>query len=482
MRKILFLSLIFAFTAAFAVLANQDNSKLRNFVLGISTGLADSVWPMYHAGERHGGLSTVDTSHVDGTVKWKFETGAGIESSPAIGVDGTIYVGSHDNKLYAINPDGSKKWEFKAGEPIYDDKFDVIKGIVSSPAVAADGTIYFSSLADYFFAINPDGTEKWRIELPFSGDTWTSPAVGPDGIIYTGAARRFTEGSIEVFDPRDLGGLYAINPDGTVKWHVSTGRDMAPSPAIASDGTVYYGTYGTVTEGFLVAVDALGEEKWRFNTGALIESSATIGSDGTVYVGSKSGRVYALNPDGTEKWYFEVDPAYISDVPEEKREYVDEYHLNGVSAVPAIAADGTVYIGAWNSYLYALSPEGALKWKFKTPIAFEGIVASAAIGADGTVYIGSNAGVFYGINPDGTEKWSYDTKSSLPSSPAIGPDGTVYVGAWDNNLYAFGGSGKVTSEVSSIKNIAQSLGAVPVVIGGGVILVVGAIIFIKKRR
>jgi hypothetical protein len=38
-----------------------------------------------------------------GTKLWEFETGGGVYSSPAIGSDGTVYVGSHDNKLYAIN-------------------------------------------------------------------------------------------------------------------------------------------------------------------------------------------------------------------------------------------------------------------------------------------------------------------------------------------------------------------------------------------
>ena len=38
-----------------------------------------------------------------GTVIWEFETGDDVFSSPAIGSDGTVYVGSVDKKLYAIN-------------------------------------------------------------------------------------------------------------------------------------------------------------------------------------------------------------------------------------------------------------------------------------------------------------------------------------------------------------------------------------------
>ena len=36
---------------------------------------------------------------------WEFETGSVVNSSPAIGSDGTIYVGSWDKKLYAIKTD-----------------------------------------------------------------------------------------------------------------------------------------------------------------------------------------------------------------------------------------------------------------------------------------------------------------------------------------------------------------------------------------
>lgn len=53
---------------------------------------------------------------------WEFSTGSGIEQSPALASDGTIYVAcgglmSAINKLYALNPNGSKKWEVSAVNP-----------------------------------------------------------------------------------------------------------------------------------------------------------------------------------------------------------------------------------------------------------------------------------------------------------------------------------------------------------------------------
>ena len=87
--------------------------------------------------------SETSTNNQSGSLKWKYETNRGIySSSPAIGSDGTIYVGSLDNYLYAIRPDGSFKWKYMTdGE------------IRSSPAIGSDGTIYVGSADDYLYAI-----------------------------------------------------------------------------------------------------------------------------------------------------------------------------------------------------------------------------------------------------------------------------------------------------------------------------------------
>src|ERR1041385_8876698 len=67
---------------------------------------------------------------------WAFATTDPILASPAIGSDGTIYVGSYDRKLHAITPAGSNRWAF----PLPSGGFS---GIYSSPALGPDGTIYF---------------------------------------------------------------------------------------------------------------------------------------------------------------------------------------------------------------------------------------------------------------------------------------------------------------------------------------------------
>ncbi|MBM4462719.1 MAG: PQQ-like beta-propeller repeat protein [Chloroflexi bacterium] len=317
-----------------------------------------------------------------GTIeRWSFAAGGGVNSSPAIGADGTIYVGSKDNKLYAVNRDGTLKWSFTTG------------GVVdSSPAVAADGTIYVGSNDNKLYAINPDGTEKWSFDT--GGAVGSSPAIGGDRTIYVGSK-----------DNK----LYAVNRDGTEKWSFDTGGAVGSSPAVAADDTIYVGS----KDNKLYAVNPDGTEKWSFSTGGAVDSSPAIGADGTIYVGSSDNRLYAVNPDGTEKWSFTTGGA--------------------VDSSPAISAGGTIYVGSKDNKLYAVNPDGTVKWSFTTGSAVD---SSPVIGADGTIYVGSNDNRLYALNPNGTVKSSFTTGGAVRTSPAIGAGVTIYVGSNDSKLYA----------------------------------------------
>jgi outer membrane protein assembly factor BamB len=146
-----------------------------------------------------------------------------------------------------------------------------------------------------------------------------------------------------------------------------------------------------------------GDKIWSFKTGGWVTSPA-IESDGTIYVGSQDNNLYAINPDGSQKWAFKTG--------------------NGVHGSPTIGSDGTIYVGSWDQYLYAIKPDGKRKWRFKT----NGTVWSRpVIGSDGTVYAGSWDNSFYAVKPDGKRKWAYRTGGWVMSDPAIGSDGTIYV-------------------------------------------------------
>jgi len=146
--------------------------------------LADTPWPIFHHDLQHTGRSPYLGAQT-GPTKWYYPTGGAVRSSPAIGSDGTIYVGSCDNKLYAIwQVHGTKKWSYTAGS-----------SISSSPAIGSDGTIYVGSCDNKLYAINPNGSLKWSYTT--GSDVRSSPAIGSDGTIYVGS---------------DDGHLYAIGP------------------------------------------------------------------------------------------------------------------------------------------------------------------------------------------------------------------------------------------------------------------------------
>jgi outer membrane protein assembly factor BamB len=158
----------------------------------------------------------------DGTLKWIYQAGGPVWSSPALAADGTIIFGGVDYVIYALNPDGSEKWTYTAD--------DIVQG---SAALAEDGTIYIGDTSGNQFALNPDGTLKWK--NAFGGAS--TPCVGADGTVYLIG---FSEKAISALDPAT----------GTQKWSFVTGEGGAASPTIAADGTLYCGC----TDGYLYAI------------------------------------------------------------------------------------------------------------------------------------------------------------------------------------------------------------------------------------
>jgi outer membrane protein assembly factor BamB len=377
--------------------------------------LATSPWPMFQHDLAHTGRSQFSTSSNPGTLKWKFATGSSfLGSSPAVGADGTIYIGSEGGNLYAVNPNGTEKWTF-ATWPID----------FSSPAIGADGTIYVGSENGFLYAVKPTGTEKWVFSTGGGSVADSSPAIGTDGTIYIDA--------------------FAVNPNGTQKWvgggAVPLPRYPPTSPAVGADGTIY----SAAANGGLIAINPTGTEKWE---NALITapcgevipqtSSPAIGADGTIYIGEYCTNLpgslfYSVTPDGGGfNWAADA---------------------GNTESAPAIGTDRTIYVSGAFGDLYAITPRGSQKWALATS---DGEFSSPAIGADGTIYIGSNTNKLYAINPNGTQKWAFTTSGAVDSSPAIGADGTIYIGDRDGNLYAVGAAPSPTATATSTATATAS--------------------------
>jgi outer membrane protein assembly factor BamB len=102
-------------------------------------------------------------------LKWRLKTGGTTESSPVIGQDGTIYVGVND-RLWAILPDGKKKWEQPHA------------GLIrTSPVALADNTVCFLSGSGVLINLDTPHQFNWEVYLGVPG---FQPTLGADGRIY----------------------------------------------------------------------------------------------------------------------------------------------------------------------------------------------------------------------------------------------------------------------------------------------------------
>jgi outer membrane protein assembly factor BamB len=277
----------------------------------------------------------------------------------------------------------------------------------NSPVIAPDGTVYAADGNRIVYALNPNGTPKWSYNVVGVFLERSSAAIALDGTLY------------QVTD----WGLFAIKPDGTLKWSNAFGG-MGTAPAIATDGTIY-----SPKNDKLYALNSNGTLKWTLSLGGFtFQSAPAIATDGTVYVRSyTSGSSYlnAVNPDGTLKWINVLATSGAT---------------SGVPGHPAIGMDGTVYVTAHidTGKLFAINPNGTSKW------SYSGVILGApAIGTDGTLYIGDTTTSLLAINPNGALKWSAPIGGTASSYPVIGADGTVYVGSTDGKLYAVSPSGVV---------------------------------------
>jgi outer membrane protein assembly factor BamB len=353
-------------------------------------------WPMYGGDAQHTGASTVGGPATP-DVRWMFRAGL-LANSPAIGAEGSVYLGSLDGNLYALDPSGSEMWRASFGQ---------VSGV---PALGQDGVIHMGLAApveEMLYALHRDGSVAWSYHLE-NHIVESSPVVGPDGTIYLAASNPQTAG----------GQVVTLGADGSELWSFDTRSRLPLSPALGPDGTLYVGA----RNGNLYALNPDGTLKWQSPLGS-VDSSAAIGSDGTIYLGAASS-YQALNPaDGSQLWSF--SPAD-----------------GQADSTPALGTGGRIYLTSNSNEVYALNPDGTVAWTFATePEGEREVHFSSPVTIDGALilYAGTREGELFALNPDGTLRWRFPLPEGgmVLIGPAIGNDGTLYVGA-GSNLYAVG--------------------------------------------
>lgn len=368
------------------------------------------------------------------SLKWSLQLSAPIYyGSPALSHDEkTLYIGTStplspipgNHFFVALNTiSGKEIWRL----PLGSNEFR------STTAVHTDHSLFFTVetrdpangniTGDELWHISAQGQVLWKYNINPSNLSidigLSAPAIGADGTVYVGGDK-----------------LYAINQDGSLKWHYTSPwpESIRNAVSLASDGTVYFVYHNTP----LTALNPQdGSIKWTLSLGVNDHCFATpaIGANGNIYVATQPGIIYAVSPQGQLLWNFDIGAVGFS---------------GSIRCSPSIDREGTIFFGITNgqpaSALFAITPEGLIKWIFEPsnlpddvpPDHFD-IYSSPAIGSDNNIYFGQEFGRVYTLKAsDGSVvKVSPTTTGITWSSPVIDQNGTLYINDLNGKIYAF---------------------------------------------
>jgi len=364
---------------------------------------------------------------------------------------------------------------------------------ISTPVIAADGTIYTYNSYDvtqadcYLFAISPQGKLKWKAKISsksqqtdYQNSKTFGIAIGKNGIVYVVGGDYI----LQAFSPN-----HNLGEDVQPLWvygytHLFLNENNI---CIGNNGTIYI----TISSN-LIAIDSNQDHnkvKVKWSTNLFMGLSTTcvgIGKNGNIYIGVSSSTpgyyLYAYSPD-QEGGNRDVKPLWTSILLSYSISYI------------CIGDDDTIYccgsnVEFGNENIYAFDPNppdknlNQPKWTYNiipsdytntsisdytnTSISYnkdniyasnnlqlfkissegngiriyntvnkDSIVTASCIGADGTIYIGTDKGnqincFVHAIRPDGTPLWSKDLPDdTFSESQTL----TGFSIGFDNTLY-----------------------------------------------
>jgi outer membrane protein assembly factor BamB len=349
------------------------------FLLGAPAGPAKAKndWPVFRGNPTQTGVAT-STLPAKLAVLWKFQTGDAIEAAVAV-AGGTVYLGSLDENLYAIDlAKGTEKWKLKLGP------------IKAAPAYA-DGVVYVGDLDGFFSAV--DVATKARLWKYETGSETSAPNFSGNDILFG------------CHDEH----LYCLTKQGKRRWRFKTDGPIYGAPAVADGKTFLVGCdsqlhvidiksgkeeravdlggqtgaaaavlgdrlyVGTMRNEVKAIAWQKGEEAWAFRPRAAqaFFSSAAV-TDKYVVIGSRDNKVYGIHRDsGKEAWHFATG--------------------NRVDSSPVIAGDRAV-VGSMDGKLYVL---GLKDGKLLQAVKLDGPVVASPVVVGGRVLIGTQKGTLY---------------------------------------------------------------------------------------
>ncbi|MEZ4389848.1 MAG: PQQ-binding-like beta-propeller repeat protein [Polyangiales bacterium] len=214
---------------------------------------------------------TVYAAERDLTVRWRFDAGSKVFSSPAVTAEGGAVFGSQDDHLYALGADGALRWRVRTGGDVD-----------ATPALDAAGNVYVGSDDGHVYSVAPDGALRWRRSV--GGYVRAGAALGLDRTLVVGT-----------FGPRVR--VVALDmDDGRERWSLAIPsaptRDVGVASAALVDREGWYAVGAPDDRVYIL--DALGRVVHSVQLGADVDSPPVLLRDGVIAVGCDDGDVYLL--------------------------------------------------------------------------------------------------------------------------------------------------------------------------------------------
>jgi len=306
----------------------------------------------------HGELLALDPA---GAKLWALGTAGAMLGDPLVAADGSIYGvvvnrenvdvhGYYDHSLTKANlvcyaPAGKERWRYSLSE--FDDCWDLTPA--SQVTLLTDGSIGLCWNDFTLHVVKADGGKSWTYRFRSVPDT--ALAASPTGELLLLANDRpdLNDKQLELMNWEAMnkyGVLHLLKAVGSIRWNLQAGSDVHTEPAFDAAGALYFGATlyehdreHLVKNGRIYAIAADKQLKWQYDTHAHfddnpLQPAPVVDADGVLYVSDAGRHLYALNPDGTLKWEYAAPQGFATN--------------------PVLAPDGTLYIGGNDNQLYAL--------------------------------------------------------------------------------------------------------------------------------
>jgi hypothetical protein len=383
---------------------------LSSGVVAASEG--ESQWPMLNSDPAHTGASKYNVSTYAPRLLWNVDPlGSVIEnnslylipSRPVIGPDGNIIVVQHSGNISAVGPDGRIIWRSCiSGHPLH-----------CTPAIGADGTIYLGvenethmgeESGAAIYAISKNGAPNWRTPL---NDTWDFPqsiCIDQGGTLYcTAYVLNYTD-PLNIVSTESV--IFALNPSGKMLWSSNIPSTLGTSPALANDGSIYV----HARDG-LFSFTKNGSQRWVVPLENSYEASEVVTTQNSSAVLIHNGTLMSISSNGSIEWqserhfytWYRTPLAYYEHtivMVGNYNEGITVFSENGTTmgyfapfivfgfAQAAISKNGLIIV--FNAYsLSALSIDGQEIWRIEPDLHYSGSAGqdSPIIGEDGRIYL-----------------------------------------------------------------------------------------------